>query len=420
MGIAAKILLSFLVLILILCSFSEAYLPERRRDQFKGAPGYYIAPVPYSLAGIGDGIIFLGAALNIMDTNTDAYGFAFTGDLEGFGAGVLDTHVIPETLILDATTQRINKVSITNYTKRGMDTDKDDYTFVELGDIEFNLARLTATFFDRRFEIYGMGYEASSKLKKVVEPDGTIITDVQDPKREAGQNATIGARFDLTDDYLDPRKGFRLDISSAWSPPKSSSSPDFYIMDYNATAYVPMGQRSTWAFNVFRSDAFVMRTGETDAAKIDSELGLNCGTIADPIEQKKCDQVIENIIAANTYGTVGSLGGTGRLRSYSHGRYNGAHSLFYGTEFRWNITEESTPFDIVIMKDVRTALQLACFYETGSIVDNIEELGSIMRSSYGAGFRIVTASGLVFRADVANGDEGVSTTMIVGYPWEIF
>jgi hypothetical protein len=177
-------------------------------------------------------------------------------------------------------------------------------------------------------------------------------------------------------------------------------------MDYNATAFIPMGKRSTWAFNYFRSDAYVMRTGERDRAKIDEELGLDCGTIVDPVEQKKCNQFIDNTIAANTYGTVGSLGGTSRLRSYSHDRYSGSHSLFYGTEFRWNITEESTPFNIVIMKDIRTALQLACFYETGSIVDKLEELGSIMRSSYGAGFRIVTASGLVFRADVANGRKG--------------
>ncbi|MBM2837396.1 MAG: hypothetical protein HW415_21 [Deltaproteobacteria bacterium] len=420
MRVPAKSLLSFLIITFMLSTFSEAYLPERRRDQFKGTPGYYIAPIPYRLTGIGEGLILLGAALNIMDTNTDAYGFAFTGDLEGFGGGVLDIHLIPETLILDATTERINRATLTSYTKRGMDTDKNDYTLLELGEIEFNLARLTASFFDRRFEIYGMGYEVSSALKNIREPDGAIIVDVQDPKRETGQNTSIGTRLDLTDDYQDPRKGVRLDISSAWSPPKSSSSPDYYIMDYNATAFIPMGKRSTWAFNYFRSDAYVMRTGETDRAKIDEELGLDCGTIVDPVEQKKCNQFIDNTIAANTYGTVGSLGGTSRLRSYSHDRYSGSHSLFYGTEFRWNITEESKPFNIVIMKDVRTALQLACFYETGSIVDKLEELGSIMRSSYGTGFRIVTASGLVFRADIANGSEGVETTMIIGYPWEIF
>lgn len=420
MRTTAKSSLFLMILILTLNGYSEAYLPERRRDQFQGTPGYYVVPIPYQLTGIGSGFIFLGAALNIMDTNADIYGFGFTGDLEGAGAGVLDIHLIPKTLILDATTERINRATLTSYTKRGMDTDKNDYTLLELGDIEFNLARLTATFFDRRFEIYGLGYEAASQLKKIREPDGTTIVDVQNPKRENAQNITVGTRLDLTDDYLDPRKGLRLDINRQWSPPKSSNAPDYYVMEYNATAYVPVGKRSTWAFNCFRSDAYMTRMGETDRAKIDQEQGLNCSTISDPQEQKKCNQVIDNMIAANTYGTVGSFGGTSRLRSYSHDRYSGAHSLFYGTELRWNITEETKPFDIIIMKDIRTALQMAFFYETGSVVDKLDELGSITRSSYGTGFRIVTASGLIFRADVANGSEGVATTMIIGYPWEIF
>lgn len=63
---------------------------------------------------------------------------------------------------------------------------------------------------------------------------------------------------------------------------------------------------------------------------------------------------------------------------------------------------------------------MAFFYETGSVADHLDEPGSIMRSSYGAGFRIVTGSGLIFRADVATGSEGPATTMIIGYPWEIF
>jgi len=70
------------------------------------------------------------------------------------------------------------------------------------------------------------------------------------------------------------------------------------------------------------------------------------------------------------------------------------------------------------MKDIRTALQIALFYEAGSVADKVSELGDIVKSSYGAGFRMVTASGIVFRADVATGNEGVEITVIIGYPWE--
>ncbi|MBI5234215.1 MAG: BamA/TamA family outer membrane protein [Deltaproteobacteria bacterium] len=410
----------FLIFLSLLYGISDASGIERRRDQFQGQPGYYIVPVPYRLTGIGEGVILLAAALNVVDTNADVYGFGFAGDLEGYGAGALDMHLVPRTLIFDITTERINKATLTSYSKRGMDTDKNDYTLVDLGDIEFNLARLTATFFERRLEVYGMGYEAASKLEGIRQRDGTLILDVQEPERDTLQHIAVGARLDLTDDYLDPRKGLRLDISRGLSPRRSSGASDYYVMEYNTTGYVPVGKRSAIALNYFRSDAFVTSTGETDRATIESDRGLDCGTITDPQEQQQCNQVVDNIIAENRYGTASSLGGTSRLRSYSHDRYVGAHSLFYGAEFRWNITEESTPFNIVIMKDIRTAIQAAFFYETGSVVDNIGELGSIMRSSYGAGFRIVTGSGLIFRADVATGSEGPATTMIIGYPWEIF
>jgi hypothetical protein len=101
-------------------------------------------------------------------------------------------------------------------------------------------------------------------------------------------------------------------------------------------------------------------------------------------------------------------------------RFSGAHTVFYGTEIRWTLTEEAHPFDIFIAKDVRTVLQVAVFYEMGSVADQREALGDVYRSSYGAGFRMVTASGIVFRADVASGREGIETTIIIGYPWESF
>jgi hypothetical protein len=113
-------------------------------------------------------------------------------------------------------------------------------------------------------------------------------------------------RGDLTDDYYDPRRGVRLDVSRWWLPPASSSDPDFFRIEYN------------------------------------------------------------------------------------------------------------------IAKDVRTLLQVAVFYEMGSAADLRSELGDLYRPSYGAGFRMVTASGLVIRADVASGREGIETTIIFGYPWESF
>ncbi|MGB3940468.1 MAG: BamA/TamA family outer membrane protein [Candidatus Manganitrophaceae bacterium] len=357
--------------------------------------------------------------MNIGQTYTDAYGILFTGDVRGAAAGVADIHLIPKKLIFDAGFSAVNKATIQSYSQRGMNTDKNDFRLIEFSNTQYYGGRMTATFLERRFELYGAWYQGASKQERIKDKDGHVIVEAQDAPRERSHNTLFGTRIDLTDDYADPRRGFRIDAT--WTKvPARGSGPDFYVIDYNPTAYFPLGRRSTWAFNARHSDAFVTRKGETDPAMLQQEQGLNC---FDPsltqAQQTFCIEVINNAIANNTFGTASSLGGFSRLRSYPQGRYSGAHTRFYGTEVRWNVTEESTPFDIFVMKDVRTAVQIAAFYEIGTTADRRRDLGETWRSSYGLGLRIVTASGVVFRADMAFGREGFSPEIFIGYPWDI-
>lgn len=395
-------------------------LPDRRKEQFQTSFGYALFPFPYSLPGIGEGVSLVGGAMNIADTYTDAYGIIYSGDVEGMALGVADIHLIPRTLVMDVGFGNLSKATIQSYGERGMNSAKDDYRLLEIDNAEYYGGRMTATFFERRIEMYGGWYEGVSKLRSIRDKDGNIIVAAQDAARQRSHRTLLGTRFDLTDDYSDPRRGVRLDISRYASPP-NNSGPDFSVMDYNFTGYLPLGKRSTWVFNFLRSDALVNRQGETDPATIQSLQGINCG---DPLltiqQQQYCNNVVNNIVANNTYGTATSLGGLSRLRSFSQGRFSGAHTQFYGTEIRWNITEESSPFDIFVMKDIRTAFQFALFYEVGSTADLMQDVGKTWRDSYGFGLRMVTASGVVFRAEVANGQDGVAPTIFIGYPWEIF
>ena len=393
-------------------------IANRRKEQFTKDPGYALFPYPYSLPGIGQGISLVGGMMNIADTYTDAYGVIFAGEVKGASFGVADIHLIPKTLILDTGFGAVSAATIQSYGQRGMNTDKNDFRLIEMGDMEYYGGRLTATFLERRFEVYGAMYEGGGTIKSIRDKDGNVIIEAENPPRSRGRTTMVGTRVDLTDDYGDPRRGIRLDVTGSLSPP-SDSGPDYYVMDYNTTGYIPLGRRSTWAFNYFRSDAVVRQQGETDRAKIEDRLGLHCSTITDPEQQKFCNEVIDNTIANNIYGTATALGGFSRLRSYSQGRYKGAHTLFYGTEVRWNLTDERTPFDIFVMKDVRTSVQISVFYETGSTSDVRSELGDIMRDSYGFGLRVVTASGIVFRGDFAFGREGFEPEIFIGYPWEI-
>jgi hypothetical protein len=395
------------------------YLADRRKEQFETSYAYAVFPFPYSLPGIGKGLAIAGGAMNIAHTNTDVYGIVYSGDVQGMAAGVGDIHIIPRTLILDVGAGEVNKASIQNYRERGMSSDKNNYLLLDIDNSEYYGGRLTATFFDRRFEMYGAWYGGASKLHGIRDKDGNVIVVAQDASRRQFHRTVIGTRFDLTDDYDDPRRGARFDVTRSASPP-SDAGPDFAVMDYNVTAYLPIGRRNTWAFNFLRSDAVVSHQGETDPAKIQSQQGINCSDPSlTPQQQQYCTDAVNLTIANNTYGTATSLGGFSRLRSYPQGRYTGAHTQFYGTEFRWNLSDESTPFDLFIMKDIRTSLQLAAFYEIGSTADLSGDVGKTWRESYGVGFRMVTASGVVFRADLANGHDGIATAVFIGYPWEI-
>lgn len=401
----------------------ESVLPfypvERRKEQFSTSSGYAVFPYPYSLPGIGEGIGLVGGSMNIDDTYTDAYGIWLAGEVEGLAVGVADVHIIPRTLILDAGYSDISKVQIMSYSGRGMDTDKNDFRLLDLSDTVYYGGRLTATFYDRRFEIYGGLYKGVSQLDSIRDKDGDIIVDAQGAVRERVETTIIGTRLDFTDDYADPRRGVRLNISRFSTPP-SDTGPDFYVMDYGLSFYVPVGRWSTWAFNFLRSDATVKQAGETDADILQDQQGINCNDSFLTVEQQQlCFEVVNNSIANNTYGSATSLGGFSYLRSYPQGRYTGAHTQFFGTELRWNITDETTPFDIFIMKDIRTAFQIAAFFEMGSTADTRSELGDTWRESYGVGIRMITASGVVFRADFAYGHEGFEPQIFIGYPWEL-
>jgi hypothetical protein len=394
--------------------------PERRRDQFPKEYGYAIFPYPYSLPGIGSGLSLVAGALNVGDSYTDAYAIAFTGDVKGGAVGLGDVHLVPRTLILDVGYSSLSRAAFQSYSQRGMNTGKNDFSIAEVTDSDYFGGRLTATFFERRFELYTAWFESAARLKSIRDNQGNLILEAQDPPRDRGHTTLFGTRFDLTDDYTDPRRGLRADVTHTQSPPKGSG-PDFYVMDYSATAYFPVARWNTVAVNLLRSDAFVTRQGETDPAALQAQLGLDCASIPDPAQRQTCNEVIDTTVAANQFGTATQLGGFSRLRSYPQGRFKGAHTLFLGAEYRWNLTDEATPFDIFVMKGVRTSIQLAFFYEAGVTSDSRDDLyrRSEWRDSYGAGFRIVTGSGVVFRADVAHGKEGFNAAIFIGYPWEL-
>jgi hypothetical protein len=393
---------------------------ERRREQYLGDPGYFIAPAPYALAGIGSGVMLLGMANNIGGTQTDLMADVLTGDVGGYGFGVGDWYLIDRHLKFEVLRSQLDKASIQSYNTRGMDSKKEEYVLISVDTMTFTGLRATASFWEKMLEFYTMAYLGSFSLESIKDKDGNLILEASDISTQHSTFYILGFMADYTDDRLDPRRGVRLDASLDYSPPNGNEGADFYQSNYNLTAYLPFGKKSTLAFNYYRSDAHVITQGETDYDTLSQQMGLDCSLLADANERRDCESVVTTTQAANRYGTAASLGGYSRLRSYTQGRFSGAHTQFYGAEFRWNLTEERTPFDIWFMKDIRTGIQAAFFYEGGSVAEKVADLGKAEAHSYGAGLRMVTASGLIYRLDGATGEEGFEMTMMINYPWEVF
>lgn len=408
--------INLIIIFIFLLTLTKAFAIERRGPQFLSESSYLIFPLPYSLPGIGDGVMVTTLAGNVYDTNVDAYAIAVTGDAEGVVVAVEDIHILPKMLILDLMHQNISKAVVNNYDTRGMDSDKNDYSLIEVDKVINNYAKLTLSFYDRRVEFYAIYEEQTARIVNVKDSNEKILANLTDPFINKSASKNIGVIIDYTDDRVNPKKGIRFSTEYKSSDKKSDSDPEYYTIDNSLSFYLPISKPITLAFNVFLSDAHVTKIGETDPNIIKQDLGLNC----DPADTE-CLKVEENLvnmmIHENKNGSATSLGGDERLRSYPGDRFNGAHSLYYATELRWNISEKIRPFDFWIWKDVATGLQIATFYERGTVAENFSDLGKKNRSSYGAGFRLVSASGFVYRADFAKGDEGSELTIMFSYPW---
>ena len=398
--------------------FSADWIPERRKDQNPTQPAHIVFPLPYSKPGIGDGIVFLGTVSNLYESTADISVLLVTGDAKGSIINGSEVPLYSDFLFLDFYLQDIDRVGVNNYAIRGIDnSDKDDFTILDVSVAKEFEAELNLTFYDRRLNFYYFYSDFEFQIDSIKDNNGDLITTLGEPFINSGPSGRFRLSADITDDYLDPRKGFRLDASYQDHKAGSREEVDFYTLNFNVLGYVPIDNTDTLVLNYYQSDAHVRRQGDIDPANIRAELDSNCApTDTECLTTEQ--ELVDNLISARTNGTAQSLGGDLRLRSFPQERYQGAHMAFFGVEYRWNFTQEVKPFNYFIWKDVRTGMQVAFFAEIGSVSETSSALWDEKKHSVGAGFRLVAASGAVYRADIATGDEGVEVVIIFDYPWE--
>jgi hypothetical protein len=415
-----KIYILLIIFLLLPLTDITAWETDRRTPQFRKNFSYAILPFPYSLPGVGSGVGIGGGVLNINETYIDAYGLIIEGDVQGQAYGIADIHLIQETLILDLGQGKISKAGFPINFSRGMggDEDPNDFNTAEISDTTFSGGQLVLTFFERRMEFKVQSYEIEFNVTKIRDNEGEVLVEIEDPDSEKTQVTDATAILDFTDDRPDPRSGLRLVVGRNFPKPADSGQVEYYSLDTNLTAYIPLLTNSTWVFNYFQSDAHVTRQGERDRDQVAEDLGLLPCLATDNKCTEAREEMIDQSVAENKYGSAANLGGNSRLRSFISMRYRGAHTRFWGTEFRWNLTDESTLFNIWLMEDLRTSFQIAFFHEMATIADQTEDLYDETRSSTGIGVRAIMGSGLVYRLEYAVGEEGGQITLFFGYPWD--
>jgi len=409
----------FALCLLLFCTQAFAEVVDRRKDQFGREFSYFVYPIAGEIPGLGTATGAGTSVLNIDDTDTDVTAYDVNGDFSAKGIALLDYHIKPKRLILDLGYNDYAVAPI-GY-DRGINSDPNDVIYPN-AEGRYGLGQLTLTFDERRYEFYTRFLSGHERLNSVLDNNGTAFPGV-DTRYHEGHSLTLGGTLDLTDDRLDPRVGERLEFAARLPTNADADRSRYWVTDYNLTGYIPFRRWDTLVLNMFYSRAIVTRQGETDFATLQQEHGLDCGQYLPGADRDQClateQKLLNNLIGDNRYGTASPLGGTQRLRSFNNYRFYAGQSLSYGVEYRWNLTDEHTPFDIFIARGVRTGIQLATFWERGSVADHTGDLLDNGRDSYGVGFRLIL-SGVVIRLDFATGDEGAQSQLFITYPWSLF
>ncbi len=390
---------------------------DRRKDQFPTSYGYLLAPLPYSVPGIGEGMFILGSFTNVFGTTTDPTLVLITGDAQGEGAFFDELPLYPEHLFLRTEFLNISAAAVNNYESRGMDTGKNDYNLLQISRYQERNFGLDLAFLNRKIMLSVTRDQNRGDLNKIRDAKGNIIDDLASPYRFRNKSWQWAAQLDMTDDYLDARKGVRINLRYQNNPPQSSNEADYFVTEVNSLFFVPTFGEDTLVLNYFQSDANVRKKGNIDRAAITQELGFNC-----PVDNVEClyaeSHLVDVISNQRRYGTASSLGGDNRFRAFPQGRFNGAHVSFIGAEYRMNFVRESTPFNFYIWRDAHTGFQLAFFTEFATVSETWGDLWDDSRFVQGVGVRLVTKSGSVYRADLGVSDEGAELSVFFYYPWD--
>ena len=392
---------------------SFEFPPERSENDAENEIGWLVAPLPIIVEGIGSSVPIAASISNVYrSTDLLMAKTFFKGDFEVSLFSISKFPVIDEKLLFS--------LGVTDFYMpfrsydRGIDSGKEDY-YQTLEKYNSNFVTFQSQFYNQRLEFLLTYSTGGTKLEKIFDVDGNDFSNIQSPQRNWVDHV-IGTQIDLTDNHLDPSEGLRIGLLHSNTNYGLNELSDYAVDDLNITAYFPFFKTHTLLFNAFQSRSNITEKGLVDEDAVRNKFGLGCDLEKEAVACRNTEtRRINYWLKRNRSSKATALGGLNRMRAYSQGRFYAANSSNYVLEYRLNYSEKRTPMNWIFLGGLRTVLQTSFFYETGSVADDISRLHQKMKSSFGVGFRAII-SGLIYRFDLAKGEDGIAPTLFINYP----
>ena len=409
-------------LFVLLCYFAwsssaQALLFERRKT-FDSEIAWFIYPVVGSIPGVQDFYGLGGTVSGIGGSESDITAISLRGKAEYFDddfqidiLSIFDIPLFTERLTFTWFSTKIRNVAWPEG-QRGIDSDQDSMYYLLASKVEASGGELSANIFDNQLEAYYGYTDAAVKPYGLVDPNGTFYNAQNAVIIESPRGYRYGLYLDDTDNRRDPRIGYRFQYEKWGQPSSREGNSEYYQEDFNLSGYIPVlsENKGVLVLNQFFSSSTVLKKGTVDQSQ------FVCDNTAKPGCQAILNELYARRVAEAENGKATSLGGTNRLRGYRTNRFYDSYTNFRGVEFRWYVHEVQKAFNYILEKGTFAGLQLALFYEEGTVSPDKGSLWKNMRTSYGAGTRFLFNT-IIVRIDRGFGEEGGQTTFFVGYPF---
>ncbi len=407
------------VLLFLFClsSTASAILFERRKT-FESEISWFIYPVIGSIPGVQDFYGLGGTVSGIGGSESDITAISLRGKAEYFDddfqidiLSIFDIPLFTEHLTFTWFSTKIRNAGWPEG-ERGIDSDPDSMYYLLASNVDASGGELSVNVLENQLEFYYAYSDASVKPYGLVDPNGTFYNAQNAGIIESPRGYRYGLYLDDTDNRRDPRIGYRFQYEKWGQPSSRAGNSEYYQEDYNLSGYIPIlaEGKGVLVLNQFFGSSTVIKKGTVDQGQ------FVCDNVLKPGCQAILDELYARQVAEAENGKATSLGGTNRLRGYSTNRFYDSYTNFRGAEFRWYVHEAQEAFNFILEKGTFAGLQLAFFYEQGTVSRDKASLWKNMRTSYGAGTRFIFNT-IIVRIDRGFGKEGGETTFFVGYPF---